>query len=121
MSSPKIVSQEEWDAARILLEKEKELTRQPRPAQHRAPRALPMVEVTKPYEFEGPGGTRSLLDLFHGRPQPIVYHFMFHPEWDDGVLQLLRRHRRVVARLHRAPPDEGHLVCPRVPRPTGQT
>ncbi len=43
-----------------------------------------MVEVTKPYEFEGPDGTVSLLDLFEGRLQLIVYHFMFHPEWDDG-------------------------------------
>jgi len=84
MSLPKIVSQEEWDAARrILLEKEKELTRQ-RDRLNTERRELPMVEVTKPYEFEGPGGTRSLLDLFEGRPQLIVYHFMFHPEWDDG-------------------------------------
>ena len=43
-----------------------------------------MVEVTKPYEFEGPDGTMSLLDLFEGRLQLIVYHFMFHPEWEDG-------------------------------------
>ena len=84
MSLPKIVSQEEWTAARReLLEKEKDLTRQ-RDRLNTERRELPMVEVTKPYEFEGPGGTRSLLDLFEGRPQLIVYHFMFHPEWDDG-------------------------------------
>ncbi len=43
-----------------------------------------MVEVTKDYEFEGPSGTFELRDLFEGRPQLIVYHFMFHPDWDDG-------------------------------------
>lgn len=44
-----------------------------------------MLEVTKPYEFEGrPNGKLSLLDLFEGRPQLIMYQFMFHPEWDEG-------------------------------------
>ncbi len=84
MTLPKIVSQEEWTAARRqLLEKEKELTRA-RDRLNTERRELPMVEVTKPYEFEGPNGTRSLLDLFEGRPQLIVYHFMFHPDWEDG-------------------------------------
>ena len=67
MSLPKIVTQEEWTAARReLLEKEKDLTRR-RDRLNTERRELPMVEVTKPYEFEGPGGTRSLLDLFEGR------------------------------------------------------
>ena len=84
MSLPKIVSQEEWTAARrALLEKEKDLTRQ-RDRLNTERRELPMVEVTKPYEFEGPDGMLSLLDLFEGRPQLIVYHFMFHPDWEDG-------------------------------------
>ena len=84
MSLPKIASQDEWTAARReLLEKEKDLTRQ-RDRLNTERRELPMVEVTKPYEFEGPDGTQSLLDLFEGRPQLIVYHFMFHPEWDEG-------------------------------------
>src|SRR6185503_19263927 len=84
MSLPKIVSQEEWTAARReLLEKEKDLTRQ-RDRLNTERRELPMVEVTKSYEFEGPGGRRSLRELFDGRPQLIVYHFMFHPEWDEG-------------------------------------
>ena len=47
-------------------------------------RELPMVEVTKDYEFEGPDGKVTLLDLFEGRRQLIIYHFMFHPEWDEG-------------------------------------
>ena len=84
MSLPKIVSQEEWTAARrALLEKEKDLTRQ-RDRLNTERRELPMVEVTKPYEFEGPNGMVSLLDLFEGRRQLIVYHFMFHPDWEDG-------------------------------------
>ena len=84
MSLPKIVSQEEWTAARRgLLEKEKDFTRQ-RDRLNTERRELPMVEVTKSYQFEGPGGTVSLLDLFEGRPQLIVYHFMFHPDWEDG-------------------------------------
>ena len=84
MSLPKIVSPEEWVAARrALLDKEKEATKQ-RDQLNAERRRLPMVEVTKPYELEGPSGTVSLLDLFEGRPQLIVYHFMFHPEWDEG-------------------------------------
>ena len=84
MSLPKIVSQEEWTAARRgLLEKEKDFTRQ-RDRLNTERRELPMVEVTKSYQFDGPGGTLSLLDLFEGRPQLIVYHFMFHPDWEDG-------------------------------------
>lgn len=84
MTLPKIVSQEEWTAARrVLLEKEKRFTRQ-RDELNTERRELPMVEVTEPYEFEGPNGGLSLLDLFEGRRQLIVYHFMFHPEWEDG-------------------------------------
>jgi predicted dithiol-disulfide oxidoreductase (DUF899 family) len=84
MSLPKIVSQEEWVAARRdLLAEEKEATRQ-RDRLNAARRELPMVEVTKDYTFEGPDGQASLPDLFEGRPQLIVYHFMFHPEWDEG-------------------------------------
>lgn len=84
MSLPKIVSQEEWTAARReLLEKEKEFTRQ-RDRLNTERRELPMVEVTKSYEFDGPNGAVSLLDLFEGRPQLILYQFMFHPEWDEG-------------------------------------
>src|SRR5215212_7753362 len=84
MSLPKVVSHEEWTAARrALLEKEKELTRQ-RDRLNTERRELPMVEVTKPYEFEGPDGIVSLGDLFEGRRQLILYHFMFHPEWEEG-------------------------------------
>jgi len=84
MPLPKIVSNEEWIAARRdLLDKEKEFTRQ-RDRLNTERRELPMVEVTTHYKFDGPDGAASLLDLFEGRRQLIVYHFMFHPEWDEG-------------------------------------
>jgi predicted dithiol-disulfide oxidoreductase (DUF899 family) len=84
MSLPRIASREEWLAARTaLVAEEKALTRQ-RDALNRQRRELPMVEVTKDYTFDGPGGSAPLVDLFEGRPQLIVYHFMFHPEWDEG-------------------------------------
>ncbi len=84
MSLPTIVSPEEWhEARRALLDKEKAATRE-RDRLNAERRRLPMVEVTKDYAFEGPDGPASLLDLFEGHPQLIVYHFMFHPEWDDG-------------------------------------
>ena len=84
MSLPKIVTQEEWyEARRAFLDKEKAATRA-RDRLNAERRELPMAEVTKDYAFEGPDGTRSLAELFEGRPQLIVYHFMFHPEWDEG-------------------------------------
>jgi predicted dithiol-disulfide oxidoreductase (DUF899 family) len=84
LSLPKIVTQEEWEAARRdLLAKEKELTRA-RDALSAERRRLPMVEVTKAYVFEGPQGKVGLVDLFEGRRQLIVGHFMFDPSWEDG-------------------------------------
>jgi predicted dithiol-disulfide oxidoreductase (DUF899 family) len=84
MSLPKIANRDEWLAARKdLLAKEKELTRR-RDALNAERRELPMVEVEKEYTFEGPGGTARLADLFDGRRQLIVYHFMFDPDWDEG-------------------------------------
>ena len=84
MSLPRIASPDEWRAARLqLLDQEKELTRQ-HDALSAARRNLPMVEVGKDYVFEGPAGPARLPDLFEGRAQLIIYHFMFDPEWDDG-------------------------------------
>lgn len=84
MSLPKIVSYDEWAAAqKSFLAKAKEATRQ-RDRLNTERRQLPMVEVTKPYTFDGPDGTVSLPDLFDGRTQLIIYHFMFHPDWEDG-------------------------------------
>jgi predicted dithiol-disulfide oxidoreductase (DUF899 family) len=84
MSLPRISTREEWLAARKeLLDKEKELTRQ-RDALNIERRNLPMVEVDKEYVFEGPKGKARLIDMFDGRRQLIIYHFMFDPEWNEG-------------------------------------
>ncbi|HXS45201.1 MAG TPA: DUF899 domain-containing protein [Solirubrobacteraceae bacterium] len=77
MSLPEIVSREEWvTARRDLLDKEKRFTRE-RDALNAERRRLPMAEVEKPYVFDGPDGSARLLDLFEGRSQLIVYHFMW--------------------------------------------
>jgi predicted dithiol-disulfide oxidoreductase (DUF899 family) len=84
MQPHKIVSQEEWLAARqALLAKEKELTRQ-RDRLSAERQALPWVRVDKAYEFDGPDGKETLAELFGGRSQLIVYHFMFGPDWEQG-------------------------------------
>jgi predicted dithiol-disulfide oxidoreductase (DUF899 family) len=84
MGLPLVVSEAEWLIARTaLLTKEKALTRQ-RDELNTERRNLPMVEITKEYSFEGPEGKVGLRDLFAGRRQLMVSHFMFNPEWDDG-------------------------------------
>jgi predicted dithiol-disulfide oxidoreductase (DUF899 family) len=84
MTYPQIVSRAEWVAARkALLVQEKEATRR-RDALAGERRRLPMVEVDKAYVFDGPTGPMTLLDLFDGRRQLIVYHFMFDPSWEEG-------------------------------------
>lgn len=81
---PEIVSREEWLVEREkLLAREKELTRL-RDALNADRRRLPMVEMEKGYVFEGPHGPAGLLDLFEGRRQLIIYHFMFRPDWENG-------------------------------------
>ena len=84
MALPEIASREEWRAARAeLLVKEKAATRA-RDALNAERRRLPMVEIEEEYVFEGGDGKATLLDLFEGRGQLVVYHFMFAPEWDAG-------------------------------------
>jgi predicted dithiol-disulfide oxidoreductase (DUF899 family) len=84
MSLPKVATRDEWLAARTeLLAKEKDLTRL-RDALSTERRNLPMVEIETDYVFDGPDGTVRLIDMFEGRRQLIIYHFMFDPEWDDG-------------------------------------
>ena len=79
MKLPQVVSQDDWQVAHErLLVKEKEVTRA-RDALAAERRRLPMVEIEKDYVFESPDGKASLLDLFDGRRQLIVYHFMFAP------------------------------------------
>ena len=79
MKTPPIVSEEEWEAARQgLLVKEKELTRA-RDALAAERRRMPWLAVEEAYEFDGPEGRTSLLDLFDGRRQLIVYRAFFEP------------------------------------------
>src|SRR5438128_12242566 len=80
----KVVSNAAWLAARKkLLAKEKKFTKL-RDELSQARRALPWEAVTKEYIFDGPKGKQSLSDLFQGRSQLIVYHFMFRPDWESG-------------------------------------
>ncbi|MFI6866101.1 DUF899 domain-containing protein [Nocardia sp. NPDC050406] len=84
MTLPRITTRDEWLAARKeLLEKEKQLTRL-RDSINTERRNLPMVEVEKDYVFDGPDGRVRLLDMFDGRAQLIIQHFMFDPAWEDG-------------------------------------
>lgn len=81
---PVIASRDEWLAARLdLLAAEKDLTRR-RDELTRQRQALPAVRVREDYAFETADGTQSLRDLFAGRSQLIVYHFMFGPTWREG-------------------------------------
>src|SRR5919205_1300713 len=85
-SSPtrNVVSPAEWLAARKqLLKKEKEFSRL-RDELSRQRREMPWERVEKQYTFEGPNGKESLSDLFDGRSQLIVYHFMLGPGWKEG-------------------------------------
>jgi predicted dithiol-disulfide oxidoreductase (DUF899 family) len=84
MTDHTIATHEQWLAARLeLLSAEKEFTRQ-RDALTRRRMAMPWERVEKSYRFEGPDGALSLTDLFDGRSQLIVYHFMFAPDWDEA-------------------------------------
>src|SRR3954468_24001026 len=79
MSMPEIVTPDAWQAAREeLLVAEKELTRA-KDALAARRRRMPMTEVTKAYRFEGPDGTKTLAELFDGRPRLVVFPFFRDP------------------------------------------
>jgi predicted dithiol-disulfide oxidoreductase (DUF899 family) len=84
MSLPPIATREEWLVAREALQRQEDEAVAALARASAARRALPMVEVEKPYRFEGPDGDVSLLDLFDGRRTLIVYSFMFDPSSDAG-------------------------------------
>ncbi|OLT19143.1 hypothetical protein BJF79_02760 [Actinomadura sp. CNU-125] len=115
MPLPPVVSREEWLRARKeLLAKEKEATRA-KDAVDAQRRALPMVRLDKEYELEGPSGPVRLADLFEGRRQLIVYHFMFDPSWDEGCpsCSLLVDNIGHLAHLHGA--DTSLVLVSRAP------
>ncbi|MCC5850477.1 MAG: DUF899 family protein [Verrucomicrobia bacterium] len=79
-----VVSPDQWLAARrALLQKEKEVTKL-NDQLSALRRALPWVRIEKDYLFDTPEGPQTLADLFEGRSQLIVYHFMFGPGWEEG-------------------------------------
>ncbi len=84
IQNPRVVSHEQWVTERVaFMAKEKELTRL-RDELSRQRRELPWEKVTKPYVFEGPRGKETLAELFEGRSQLVVYHFMFSPSWNEA-------------------------------------
>src|SRR5215203_866294 len=84
MTDHKVVGREEWEAARDdLIQREKEHTRIADELARRR-RELPWVAIEKDYEFDAEGGTRTLAELFDGRSQLLVYHFMFGPTYEAG-------------------------------------
>lgn len=114
-----VVSRQEWLKARqALLQREKEMTRL-RDAINRERLQLPWVKVEEDYRFATPAGKKSLSDLFDGRSQLIVYHFMFGPDWEagcegcsfladhlDGTLPHLNHHDVTLVCVSRAPLDK---------------
>ena len=84
MQSNKVVPREEWlEARQAHLAREKAFDTQ-RDRLSRERRELPWVKVDTPYVFEGPNGSRTISNLFEECSQLIVYHFMYHPDWEQG-------------------------------------
>ncbi len=117
-TSQKVVSREEWLKARLaLLADEKEFTHR-RDELSRQRRELPWERVEKNYVFEGPKGPESLADLFAGRSQLIVYHFMLGPNWEEGCksCSFLADHFDAT-RIHLAHRDVTLAAISRAPMP----
>ena len=118
VEGPRVVSQAEWLAARKeLLSKEKEFTRL-RDELSRQRRELPWERVGKEYAFDGQNGKETLADLFGGKSQLIVYHFMFGPGWEEGCpsCSLLSDHIDGSV-VHLAARDVSLVVVSRAPLP----
>jgi len=115
-NQPKVVSSEQWLNARVeLLKKEKELTRL-RDELSRQRQELPWEKVEKNYVFDGPNGKETLAQLFGGRSQLIVYHFMLGPDWKEGCpsCSLIADHM-VASISHLAARDVRLVVVSRAP------
>ncbi len=112
---PPIVSRADWDTARAeLLVLEKELIRA-KDAISAARRRLPMVEIDAPYVFEHESGPLTLADLFDGRSQLIVQHFMYAPDWDEGCAgcSMMADHIGPLSHLHAK--DTSFVLVSRAP------
>ncbi|HEY8978787.1 MAG TPA: DUF899 family protein [Streptomyces sp.] len=115
MSLPEIVSREQWRAAREdLLAKEEALARA-REALAAERRRMPMVEIRAEYVFEGGDGKATLPDLFDGRGQLVVQHFMFAPEWDTGCRGCAASLDRIGHLAHLRARDTSFAVVSRAP------
>lgn len=116
--TPTIGTRREWeDARRALLVREKELTRTA-DALARARRALPWVPVTQAYVFDTEDGPKTLAELFDGRSQLIVYHFMFGPGWEAGCPSCSSVVDNIdVARVHLEHHDVSWVAVSRAPLP----
>jgi len=116
MEPHRIVSRDEWLIARKAhLAEEKAFTRA-RDALSRKRRELPWVKIDKAYVFDGPNGKETLADLFGGKSQLIVYHFMLGPDWEEGCpsCSLLADHFDGAA-VHLAQRDVAFVVASRAP------
>ena len=116
MQAPNITTREDWLAARVeLLEAEKDLTRRS-DALARQRQALPWVRIDKSYRFDTEQGSATLAELFQGRSQLLVYHFMFGPDYSagcpscsaiadgfDGIVTHLANHDVTLSAVSRAP------------------
>jgi predicted dithiol-disulfide oxidoreductase (DUF899 family) len=118
MDQSRVVSRDEWLVARkALWARERELTRL-RDQLSAERRSLPWIEVAKEYFFDAPGGRQTLADLFDGKSQLIVYHFMFDPQWEEGCpsCSLLADHIDG-ALVHLAARDVTLMAVSRAPLP----
>jgi predicted dithiol-disulfide oxidoreductase (DUF899 family) len=84
MATLDVVSRDKWTAARDDLRALEAEEAEARSAVNAARRRMPAVRVEKDYQFDSPAGAVRLTDMFEGRPQLVVYHFMFQPQWDQG-------------------------------------
>lgn len=112
---PTVVTQDEWTQAQERhLKLEKGLTRM-RDAVSASRKRLPMVQITTPYEFAGEHGSASLLDMFQGKRQLILQHFMFHPDWDEGCdgCSMMADHVGPLAHMHAR--DTTYVAVARAP------
>ncbi|ATE55385.1 MULTISPECIES: DUF899 domain-containing protein [Actinosynnema] len=120
MSSPQVVTRAEWlQARKVLLEKEKEVTRA-RDEIAAQRRALPVVLVEKDYRFQGPDGELSLLEMFEGRRQLVVRHYMYSPGAQEGCIGCSMQADSVGELAHLWARDTTFAMVSRAPYPDFQ-